>query len=90
VIAQEPNKASEVETACGSRGGGEQGASRPTRDSSSSAATSVRFQAAFGRLPKVLNSTEDAHTKSMSTFEADEHLQEMLTAFAPWSEPRGY
>jgi len=27
---------------------------------------------------KVLNSTEDAHTKSMSTFEADEHLR-MLT-----------
>jgi hypothetical protein len=24
---------------------------------------------------KVLNSTEDAHTKSMSTFETDEHLQ---------------
>ena len=23
---------------------------------------------------KVLNSTEDAHTKSMSTFDADEHL----------------
>jgi hypothetical protein len=25
--------------------------------------------------PKVLNSSEDAHTKTMSTFEADEHLQ---------------
>ena len=27
------------------------------------------------QLPKVLNSSEDAHTKGMSTFEADEHLQ---------------
>jgi hypothetical protein len=25
----------------------------------------------------VLNSSEDAHTKSMSTFETDEHLQEL-------------
>jgi hypothetical protein len=28
----------------------------------------------------MLNTTEDAHTKSMSTFEADEHLQ----ALTPW------
>ena len=33
---------------------------------------------------------EDAHTKTMSTFETDERLREMWTAFAPWSEPRGY
>jgi hypothetical protein len=26
-------------------------------------------------LPKVLNSTEDAHAKSMSMFETDEHLR---------------
>jgi hypothetical protein len=26
-------------------------------------------------LPKVLNSTEDVHTKNMSTFETDEHLR---------------
>jgi hypothetical protein len=39
---------------------------------------------------KVLNVTEDAHIKSMSTFETNEHLQEMWMAFAPWSEPRGY
>jgi hypothetical protein len=26
-------------------------------------------------LPKVLNTTEDAHKKTMSTFETDEHLQ---------------
>jgi hypothetical protein len=27
---------------------------------------------------KVLNSSEDAHTKSMSTFDADEHLRAFL------------
>jgi len=27
------------------------------------------------KCPKVLNSPEDAHLKSMSAFEADEHLQ---------------
>jgi hypothetical protein len=27
--------------------------------------------------PKVLNSTEGAHMKNMSAFEADEHLQEL-------------
>jgi hypothetical protein len=26
-------------------------------------------------LPKVLNSTEDVHTKNMSTFETDEYLR---------------
>jgi hypothetical protein len=35
----------------------------------------VRFRAPFGRLPKVLNSSEDGHLKNMSTFEADEHLR---------------
>ena len=28
-----------------------------------------------GEIAKVLNSTEDAHKKSMSSFETDEHLQ---------------
>ena len=28
-----------------------------------------------GNCPKVLNSTEGAHIKNMSTFETDEHLQ---------------
>jgi len=27
---------------------------------------------------KVFNSSEDAHTKSMSTFETDEHLQALI------------
>jgi hypothetical protein len=30
----------------------------------------------------VLNSTEDAHTKSMSTFETDEHLQALVPSQA--------
>jgi hypothetical protein len=30
--------------------------------------------------PKVLNSTEDAHIKNMSTFEADEHLPRPLAS----------
>jgi hypothetical protein len=34
-------------------------------------------------LPKVLNSTEDAHMESMGTFQADEHLQ------APTPSERG-
>ena len=29
-------------------------------------------------LPKVLSTTEDAHLKGMSTFEADEHLQALM------------
>ena len=29
-------------------------------------------------LPKVLNSTEDAHVKGMSNFETDEHLQALM------------
>jgi hypothetical protein len=31
-----------------------------------------RFLCTFRRLPKVLNCTEDAHIKGMSTFETDE------------------
>jgi hypothetical protein len=31
-------------------------------------------------IPKVLNSTEDAQAKSMSMFEADEHLQTTVSA----------
>jgi hypothetical protein len=30
------------------------------------------------RLPKVLNSTEDAHLNDMSTFAADQHLQALM------------
>jgi hypothetical protein len=33
-------------------------------------------------ISKVLNSTEDAHTKSMSTFETDEHLQALVPSQA--------
>ena len=31
-----------------------------------------------GEIAKVLNSTEDAHRKSMSLFETDEHLQALM------------
>jgi hypothetical protein len=33
----------------------------------------------FRRLPKVLNSSEDAHIKGMSTFETDEDLHLLLS-----------
>jgi hypothetical protein len=39
----------------------------------------VRFRAPFGRLSSVLNSTADAHTKSMITFESGEHRHDGLT-----------
>ena len=35
------------------------------------------------RYRRCSNSTKDAHLKSTGTFEADEHLREMWTAFAP-------
>jgi hypothetical protein len=36
---------------------------------------------------KVLNSTEDAHMESMSTFQADEHLQARRTAILRMDRP---
>jgi hypothetical protein len=41
----------------------------------------LRFWAPFRRLPKALNSSEDVHTKGMSTFEVDEHLREEVNAY---------
>jgi len=35
------------------------------------------------RYRRCSNSAKDAHLKSTGTFEADEHLREMWTAFAP-------
>jgi hypothetical protein len=40
-----------------------------------SAGVGLPLLGTFRRLPKVLNCTEDAHIKGMSTFETDEHLQ---------------
>lgn len=37
------------------------------------------------QLPKVLNSSEDAHPNEMSTFETDEHLQVLALCWWPLS-----
>jgi hypothetical protein len=37
-------------------------------------------RSSFGFRPKVLNSTEDAHAKSMSTFGTDEHFQALMSS----------
>jgi hypothetical protein len=39
--------------------------------------------AEISEVPKVLNSSEDAHIKSMSTFETDEHLRRWHTLSRP-------
>jgi len=49
------------------------------------ARSNVRFSALFATEGAQLH--RRCSPKNMSTFETGEHLQEMWTAFAPWSEP---
>jgi hypothetical protein len=60
-------------SSCGFRRSGS--ATARQADHSSAEVESTRGQPKVKLIPKVFNSAEDAHTKSMSTLEAYEHLQ---------------